>query len=193
VMKEITVHGVRVRYRWIDPSGKEIERCPLCGRELGEPDEFVIKHAIREEIWTRMKHLAKYVQARNRLFKDIKEKKITLSKLRDRYRYVSSLQRDLSFIVDAFGSFGARCEECGEPLFCDIHASVDVKPPVEIKWIDILELDEGDKSMKYFVKRQLGVFWPEIRRRVKEGDGQTFREAVAFLVRYQIYDALIGG
>ena len=192
-MKEIIVQGVRIRYKWSDPSGKEIERCPLCGRELGGPDEYVIKNAIREEIWTQMKRLAKYVQARNKLFRDIKEKKITLSQLRDRYRYVSALQRDLSFIVDAFGSFGARCEECGEPLFCDIHASVDIKPPVEIKWIDIFELDEGDKSMKYFVKRQLKAFWPEIRQRVNNGNVQTFREAVAFLIRYQIYDALIGG
>jgi len=192
-MKEVIVHGVRIRYKWTDPSGREIKCCPLCGRELGEPDEYVIKNAIREETWTRMKHLAKYVQARNKLFKDIKEKKVTLSQLRDRYRYVYALQRDLSFVVDAFGSFGARCEECGEPLFCDIHASVDVKPPVEIKWIDIFELDEGDKSMKYFVKRQLKAFWPEIRQRVKNGNVQTFREAVAFLIRYQIYDALIGG
>ena len=192
-MKEITVHGVRIRYKWTDPSGKEIERCPMCGRELGKPDEYVVKHAITEETWECMKRLAKYVQARNRLFKDIKEKKVTLSQLRDRYRYVYALQRDLSFVVDAFGSFGARCEECGEPLFCDIHASVDIKPPVEIKWIDIFELDEGDKSMKYFVKRQLGTFWPEIRQRVKNGNVQTFRDAVAFLIRYQIYNALIGG
>jgi len=192
-MKEITVQGVKIRYKWVDPSGKEIKYCPMCGRELGEPDEYIVKHAITEETWERMKHLAKYVQARNKLFKDIKEKKITLSQLRDRYRYVSALQRDLCFIVDAFGSFGARCEECGGPLFCDIHASVDVKPPIKLKWIDIFELDEGDKRMRYFIKRQLGSFWPEIRQRVKNGNVQTFREAVAFLIRYQIYNALIGG
>ena len=192
-MKETIVQGVKIRYKWTDSSGKEIECCPLCGRRLGEPDEYMIKNAVTERVWMRMKHLAKYVQARNKLFKDIKERKITLSQLRDRYRYVSALQRDLSFVVDAFGSSGARCEECGGPVFCDIHASVDVKPPVDIKWIDILELDEGDKMMRYFVKRQLGVFWPEVRRRVKEGDGRMFREAVAFLTRYQIYDTLIGG
>ena len=192
-MREISIQGVKIRYKWTDPSGKEIERCPMCGRELVEPDEYVIKHAITEETWERMKHLAKYVQARNRLFKDIKEKRITLSKLRDRYQYVSALQRDLSFIVDASGSFGVPCEECCMVSFCDIRASVDVKPPIKLKWIDIFELDEGEKSMKYFIKRQLGVFWPEIRRRVKEGDERMFREVVAFLIRYQIYDALIGG
>ena len=192
-MKETIIQGVKIRYKWTDPSGREIKSCPLCNRKLGEPDEYVIKHAITEETWERMKHLVKYVQARNKLFKDIKERKVTLSQLCDRYRRVSALERGLSFIVDASGSFAIRCEECGEPLFCNIRALVDVKPPMEIKWIDIFELDEGDKSMKYFVKRQLGVFWPEVRRRVKEGDTRMFREATAFLIRHRIYDALIGG
>ena len=193
MMKEITVQGVKIRYKWTDPWNRKIECCPLCGRGLGEPDEYVIKHAITEEIWESMKRLAKYVQARNKLFRDIKEKKITLSKLRDRYKYVSALQRDLSFIVDASGSFGVPCEECGMVSFCDIRASVDVKPPIKIKWIDIFELDEGDKRMRYFIKRQLGSFWPEIRQRVKNGNAQTFREVVAFLTRYRIFDTLIGG
>ena len=192
-MRETSIQGVKIRYEWRNPLGKEIECCPLCGRELGNPDEYVIKHAVTEESWERMKRLAKYIEARNKLFKDIKERKITLSRLQDRYRYVYSLQRDLSFVVGASGSAAIRCEECGEPLFCDIHASVDIKPPVKIKWLDILDLDEGDKSMKYFVKRQLGALWPEIRQRVKEGDTRMFREVVGFLTRYQIFGALIGG
>ena len=188
-MKEIIIQGVKIRYRW-EVDGREVDRCPLCGKTLPEVDEKMVEDSIPS--FRDMKNYARYIMARDKLIRDIKSRKITLKDLQDRYRRVTALSREISHIVAAKGqAVMVRCEECGQPLLFSADAWIENKPPGLITYYDILQLDEGAKTMKYFIKRELGMFWPEIRERIEKGEKHLIREVAAFLNKYAIFGTIM--
>ena len=191
-MRETIIQGVKIRYRWL-AAGREVERCPLCGKPVPKINEDIVRKSIGDENWKHMKTLAKYIEVRDKLIRDVKGRKLTLKELQDRWRPLSKLEANVVFIVASLGkTVTIFCEKCGDPLLCQVEASVDNNPPAYIDVFDILMLDEGSERLKYFIKRELGMFWPEIRKKViEENDRQLAIAVKAFLAENMIFKPII--